>query len=63
MLLATYENVAAWMAMAQRYREMAQEAETKAFALLAWALAHPDQAPEMNARELRRWIAQRGEEG
>jgi len=48
--------------MAQRYREMAQEAETRAFALLAWALAHPDQAPEMNARELRRWIAQRGEE-
>lgn len=61
-MLACYEHAAAWMALARWHQEQAEEATRLALAVIAWALAHPDQAPEMSPRELRRWIAQRGEE-
>ena len=59
-VLATYENVAAWMAIAEMHRQAAAEAERMALAALRWTLEHPESdSSSLSIHELRRWMARR----
>lgn len=57
--LAAYENAAAWLALMAWHQEQAMIAARMARGVMAWALAHPGESPELSVRELRRWVAMR----